>query len=294
MKEKSFNPFLVLLAVLCWLCAVHADAQLAAPVFQPAGNLAFGTTFNVTISATGSTAIYYTTDGSTPSASSKLYSAPVVVGCSLTLKAIATNGSNWSTVTTAVYAVTGDIGTGASHVLAVKFNGNLYTWGLNNQGQLGIGSFSPADEPIPQEVFVNGSPINVVAVAGGNSHSLVYGNHSIWTFGENNYGQLGNGTTNNSSTPVNIPAGGGNILAIASGANHCLAVEQQPMPGSQSNVYAWGYNADGECGNGNQRTPVTSPTQVEMSNGNALLGISQVAAGDAFSIALSTAGTVWG
>ncbi len=121
-------------------------------------------------------------------------------------------------------------------------------------------------------------------LAGGQAHSLavnVDGTASAW--GNNTYGQLGNGTTTSSTTAVPV-SGLTGILAVTSGNLSSYAVT------NSGTVYAWGDNTYGQLGNGT-RTRSTSRVQV-----SGLSGVTQVAAGNAHVLALKSDGTVvgWG
>ena len=112
---------------------------------------------------------------------------------------------------------------------------------------------------------------------------------SAW--GYNGFGELGNGTINNSSTPVAV-SGLSRVVAIA-GGGHSLALL------SNGTVVAWGYNAHGELGNGNDTGPDNcagspcSKTPVAVSG---LSGVAAIAAGSFHSLAVLSNGTVvaWG
>lgn len=94
-----------------------------------------------------------------------------------------------------------------------------------------------------------------IAIAAGGDHSIALMNDgTVWAWGDNQYGQLGNGTNNDSSTPVQVPGLTG-ITAIAAGYRHSMAL------GSNGRVYAWGDNQYGQLGDGtyvSSNTPVTA------------------------------------
>ena len=101
---------------------------------------------------------------------------------------------------------------------------------------------------------------------------------TTWTFGANGYGQLGNNSTNDSHSPVNV---GSSYSEVAIGGGHVVA----RIGGT---VYTWGYNSNGQLGNGST-TNSSTPVQVSIPGKN----IIQVAAGARFSLALADDGTVW-
>ena len=110
-----------------------------------------------------------------------------------------------------------------------------------------------SDSNVP--VMGNGSPLtntpgqtvnlmNVTAIAGGWGHSLTLKNDgTVWTWGYNESGQLGNGTNSNSNIPVQV-SGLTGITAIMGGHHHSLALK------NDGTVWTWGYNGSGQFGNG--------------------------------------------
>lgn len=172
------------------------------------------------------------------------------------------------------------IAAGTYHVLALKSDGTVWAWGDNLYGQIGNGT-NGADVTTPVKVL---GLTNVVKIAAGRFFSLAVKNDgSVWTWGQNLYGQLGDGTTTDRYTPVQVS---GLTLAlpaiVATGAFHCTAVK------SDGTVWAWGRNSYGNLGN-NTLTNSSIPVQmldisdvVEMSNGTN------------FSIMVKSDGTFWG
>src|SRR5450759_1953477 len=127
------------------------------------------------------------------------------------------------------------IGTQAAGSIAVV-SGSAWAWGDNGFGQLGNGTTT--NSSIPVAVSLPGGT-TVIAIAGGGYHGLAL------TWGANGLGQLGNGTTADSNTPVAVSLPSGTtVIASAGGGFHSLALT------SSGQVLAWGYNSDGELGNG--------------------------------------------
>ncbi len=135
------------------------------------------------------------------------------------------------------------IAAGTSHSMAMDFDGVVWTWGRDNSGQLGNGAVT-GNQPAPQEVSL---PLGAKAVAAGGEHSMaVLEDNTIWTWGKNTNGQLGNSSTTLSQVPVQVvglPAGSEPVL-IAAGASHSLAVL------SNGEVWAWGLGTSGQLGQG--------------------------------------------
>jgi|GEM_PF-1675504 len=131
-------------------------------------------------------------------------------------------------------------------------------------------------------VQVNFVPTQTIA-AGGNHTAALKGDGTAWAWGYNVSGQLGNGTTNNSTTPVQA-SGLSELATIAAGYEHTVALK------NDGTVWAWGYNVSGQLGNG---TTNNSTTPVEVSG---LGNVTAVGGGGYHTLALMGDGTVqsWG
>lgn len=169
-----------------------------------------------------------------------------------------------------------------------------WAWGLDSNGQLGNGAppGTNSDSSIP---VVSSLPAGttVTAVAAGFNHSLALtSTGQVLAWGANANGELGNGTTTDSNTPVlvNLPAGT-TVVAIAAGWYHSLALT------ATGQVLAWGDNQYGELGNGttstNTCTCVVAPAAVSLPAGTT---VSAVTSRGYHSLALTSAGQVlaWG
>ncbi|MBY9084659.1 hypothetical protein KIH86_10500 [Paenibacillus sp. HN-1] len=110
-----------------------------------------------------------------------------------------------TTVPAAISTLSGvtAIAAGSSHSLALKSDGSVWAWGYGGSGQLGDGSLTVRTTP----VAVSGLTSEVTAIAGGNSHSLALkSDGSVWAWGYNGSGQLGDGTTVQRNIPVAVKA----------------------------------------------------------------------------------------
>ncbi|MBT0663490.1 chitobiase/beta-hexosaminidase C-terminal domain-containing protein [Geobacter pelophilus] len=169
-------------------------------------------------------------------------------------------------------------GGGYAHTVALKNDGTVWAWGRNLEGELGIGSFS---EMNTSPVKVSGLT-GVTAIASGDMHCLALkSDGTVWAWGANGYGQLGDGGVVNSSLPVQV-SGLSQVVAIAAGGYHSLALMQD------GTVKAWGYNFNGQLGDGtvsNRSTPVAV---------SVLSGVLKVTAGYSHSLAIMADGTVQG
>ncbi len=186
------------------------------------------------------------------------------------------------------------VAVGSNHTIALSSDGRIATWGYNGFGQLGIGT--TVDSLVPVNVTTTGvlSGKTVIAIAAGQFHNLALctdGTLAAW--GYNFYGQLGNGLTSNSSIPVAVSKTGvltgKTIIAIAAATYHSFALC------SDGTLAAWGYNGNGELGNGGTGF---SPLPVAVDATGVLAGktIASVFAGSFHNFALCTDGTLagWG
>ncbi|HBV99548.1 MAG TPA: hypothetical protein DEF36_21215 [Desulfotomaculum sp.] len=181
-----------------------------------------------------------------------------------------------------------------THSLMSKDDGTVWAWGDNGYGQIGDGTAS--DRYSPMQVLGAGGAgylDNVTALDAGRYHSVALKTDgTVWAWGRNNIGQLGNGTTINSYTPVQVkgPSGTGfltGIVAIASGYQHVAALR------SDGAVFAWGSNNSGELGNGTENES-SLPVQVLSPDGAGYLtDIIAIAAGNQHTLALQRSGKVW-
>jgi len=157
------------------------------------------------------------------------------------------------------------MGTFEGHTFAVMEDGTVRTWGANNEGQLGDGNATPRTDANKYD-FDSDVPVavpgitNAVAMAGGIYHTLVLlGDGTVRAWGNSKFGQLGNGTTTQSFTPVEVKLPSGqllsNVVEIAAGDYHSVARL------NDGTVWGWGWNAYGQLGNG---TDVDSPNPVQV------------------------------
>jgi alpha-tubulin suppressor-like RCC1 family protein len=170
------------------------------------------------------------------------------------------------------------IATGYRFNLALTSDGKVWAWGRNDEGQLGVN---------PQSAYQRLDPMTVdglsgmTAVACGEEHSLALkSDGTVWAWGVNEYGQLGDGTKNSHYTPAKV-SGLTNVIDVAAGRFHSLALK------TDGTVWGWGYNGQDELGDA---TTNEKNTPIKISN---LSGIIAIAAGNAHSLALKSDGTVW-
>ena len=177
------------------------------------------------------------------------------------------------------------VSAGADFMVALTSTGSLYAWGANDDGQLGDGSTASTDRPTLVQLPAG---TTVRAVSAGGYHCLALTTSgTVWAWGANMYGQVGNGTTVSTDVPgeVSLPAGV-TIVSIAAGGVHSLAVSRT------GTVYGWGRDLHGELGDGgwlNRSVPVAAALPPSVV-------VKAVAAGGAHSLALTSTGAVysWG
>ncbi len=198
-------------------------------------------------------------------------------------------------VLTGVTAVAGGLG----HTIALKSDGTVWAWGNNDYGQLGDGTGGVADRYTPVQVKGPGGVgvlTGVTAIASGSYSSIaLQGDGTVWAWGWNDTGQLGDGTTTDRYTPVQVKGPGGvgvltGVTAISSDWHHTIALK------GDGTVWAWGYNYYGQLGDGTA-TDRHTPVQVKGYAGwGVLTGITAVASASTHNIALTSDGTVyaWG
>ena len=152
-----------------------------------------------------------------------------------------------------------DIAAGWTHSLVTLENGDVYAFGGNYYGALGIGMGTGS------QVFA--SPLRIEglgsakAVAAGNSSSFVLlETGDLYSFGYNNRGQLGLGDTEHRDVPVKVKALSG-VAMVTAGCHHALAVLEN------GDVYSWG-DSGGKLGHGDTTIPRKTPTLIEGLQGN--------------------------
>ena len=174
------------------------------------------------------------------------------------------------------------IAAGYFHTCALTSSGRAKCWGLNDYGELGDGT--TANRLTPMDVSGLISDISAIAAGGAHTCALTSsGGAKCW--GWNKYGQLGDGTTTDKLTPVDVSGLTSGISAIAAGVAHTCALT------SSGGAKCWGWNKYGQLGDG---TTTDKLTPVDVSGLTS--GISAIAAGFYHTCALTSSGGVkcWG
>jgi alpha-tubulin suppressor-like RCC1 family protein len=177
------------------------------------------------------------------------------------------------------------VSAGRFHSLALTSAGHVLAWGENLRGELGDGTKTDSNVPVRVKLPRG---VKVVAISAGFGHSLaVTSSGQVFAWGNNQRGQLGDGSTTDRLTPVRVhlPAGT-KVTAVSAGAIFSLALT------STGRVLAWGLNHRGQLGIGVTRDRHI-PVRVKLPRGVKVTGI---AAGYTFGLAVTSSGRVfaWG
>ncbi|MGE4461877.1 MAG: cadherin domain-containing protein [Arcobacter sp.] len=179
---------------------------------------------------------------------------------------------------------------------AIDENANLWTWGEDKSGQLGRGNLEKdscsGTEDCRKTIEKVDNLTNIISVATGYNHTIALKNDgTVWTFGKNDKGQLGDGTTTNQSTPVKVlfnESDNVKVVQVAGSSNSSYAID------NLGRVWAWGSNSYSNLGQGSasstaQTTPILVPFSQEVE-------IVSIDAGRDHVVALDKSGVVyaWG
>ena len=186
------------------------------------------------------------------------------------------------------------IAAGALHTCAIDASAGLWCWGRGSSGQLGPGHL--LDTAFPVQVALPSGQTEASGVTAGDAHTCVLVSPAdglggqILCFGDNTYGELGDGTTTSRATPAIVSLGGGatptRALAVAAGGGHTCAVDVG------GRLWCWGRGDHGELGDGTS-TDQPLPTAIAMPGGAT---VSSLSAGGEHTCVLDPAGDVfcWG
>ncbi len=174
------------------------------------------------------------------------------------------------------------VSAGGLHTCALTTAGGIKCWGANYFGELGDGTTTNRTTPVD----VSGLTGGVAAVSAGYQHTCALtegGGAKCW--GSNSGGQLGDGTTPWSSTPVDVSGLTGGVVAVSAGGDLTCSLT------AAGGIKCWGANYSGELGDGTT-TNRTTPVDVSGLTG----GVAAVSAGDNHTCALTTGGGIkcWG
>ena len=171
------------------------------------------------------------------------------------------------------------VSAGDDHTLGIRANGTAWAWGLGTNGKLGDGTTVSKLSPIS----VIGGFADWIQVSAGGYHSLgLRADNTLWAWGSNNFGQLGNNTTVNTSSPISV-IGYTDWTQISAATNHSLGLR------SDGTLWAWGTNFAGVLGDGTT-TARSSPVSVI----GGFTDWTQISASGNFNFAIRANGTLWG
>jgi alpha-tubulin suppressor-like RCC1 family protein len=180
-------------------------------------------------------------------------------------------------LTTMSEAASVNVAAGSFHTMLLKTGGTLWAWGDNTSGQLG--DSTTTNKSSSTQV---GTETDWTAVKGGYAPQTVAikSNGTLWAWGNNSGGQLGDGTTVSKSSPTQVETAT-NWSTISAGDSHTVAIK------TDGTLWAWGNNGYGQLGNGTT-TQQYSPIQIGTAT-----NWSAVAAGQFHTVAIKTDGTLW-
>ena len=181
-------------------------------------------------------------------------------------------GTNWK-----------QVNNGNQHTVAIKTDGTLWLWGRNNDGQLGNNTTGDANsQSSPVQTIAGGTNWKQVA-CGQSSTAAVKTDGTLWLWGRNNYGQLGDNTQVGKSSPIQTIAGGNTWKQVSCGNGFSAAVK------TDGTLWLWGRNSYGTLASGVDRYDKFSPVQTISAGAN----WKQVETIEDHVAAIKTDGTLW-
>ncbi|HLP56389.1 MAG TPA: T9SS type A sorting domain-containing protein [Fluviicola sp.] len=141
------------------------------------------------------------------------------------------------------------VGGGDGHSIALKNDGTVWAWGFNVLGQIGQGNWS-FNVATPTQVM---GVSNILSISSGRFHNVALkSDGTVWTWGSNAYGEMGDGTTDDALSPIQL-AGLSNVSEIAAGDEYTLVLK------NDGTVWGLGLNGSGQIGNGTMWNQIMSP-----------------------------------
>jgi alpha-tubulin suppressor-like RCC1 family protein len=172
------------------------------------------------------------------------------------------------------------VAAGSDFVVALQSNGTMWAWGDNSIGQVGSGVASSTPS-LPVQI---GTDRTWKAVAAGSSFAVAIAlDGTLWTWGSNGSGQLGNGTSSGVTTTPTQVGSGTTWSAVAAGSDFAVALQ------SNGSLWAWGDNGSGQLGIG-PGAPASEATPTALTTSTTW---SAVAAGSDFAVAVASDGGLW-
>lgn len=168
---------------------------------------------------------------------------------------------------------------GIAHTVAIKADGTLWTWGNNVCGALGDSSTTNRSSP---GTTTGGGTNWCQASAGNCTSSAIKTDGTLWTWGFNSFGQLGESTVNPRSSPGNVTGGGSNWCYVQNGTASTIALK------TDGTLWTWGCNTNSELGSGDT---VSRSSPAQIAGGGTTW--SQISTGGYHSLAIKSDGTLW-
>jgi alpha-tubulin suppressor-like RCC1 family protein len=158
-------------------------------------------------------------------------------------------------------------------------SGGLWGWGQNNFGHLGDNTSTNKSSPVQT---ISGGANWTVVEGGRSSTAAIKTDGTLWNWGRNNYGQLGDNTVTTRSSPVQTIAVGTNWKLVSAGLYYSAAIK------TDGTLWTWGFNANGRLGT-SDTTNRSSPVQTIASGTN----WKTLSCGSNHMAAIKTDGTLW-
>jgi alpha-tubulin suppressor-like RCC1 family protein len=184
-------------------------------------------------------------------------------------------GTNWKEISIS------STDSARSHIAAIKIDGTLWVWGNNSTGRLGDGTISHRSSPV--QTIAGGTNWKQVATGDGGALMVaIKTDGTLWNWGNNGNGALGDGTNIDRSSPVQTIAGGNNWKQASAGSNHAAAIK------TDGTLWLWGRGDTGRLGD---NTIITRSSPIQTISGGS--NWKMVSCGESCVGAIKTDGTLW-
>ena len=172
------------------------------------------------------------------------------------------------------------VSAGGYHTCGLLTNSDVWCWGRNANGELGVGNTTQSFVPLRVDNLSN-----TIAISAGGLHTCaVNSGGEVRCWGSNAQGQLGRSALSNSLTPIAVPGISG-ISMLSTGTGHTCALD------NNGSLWCWGFNDHGQVGNGSNQSVISTPTLVA-----GISNVTAIASGGSHTCALLSTGFVkcWG